>query len=178
MSEDEFRKPARYAPFGETLTRRERDVLVLLAEGLTGPEIAQRWTLATSSVRNHVQPLYSKLGANNKRQAIARAGQLGLVQLRLPPASGAALERSRLLPQRHNLPGQATSFIGREDDLVQITRQLGRHRLVTLTGPGGVGKTRLALRAAEAAIDDYAAGVWLIELAALSDLALVVPQAA
>ena len=63
----------------EPLTRREREVLALLAEGLTSPEIAERLTLATSSVKSHLQHVYGKLGASSKREAVARARELGLL---------------------------------------------------------------------------------------------------
>ena len=165
------------SPF-EPLTRRERDVLALLAEGLTAPEIAQRLTLGLSSVKSHMQHLYRKLGANSKRQAVSRARELGL----LAPATtfpAVALPSQAGTPRaKHNLPAQITSFIGREEEVVQITRRLARHRLVTLTGSGGVGKTRLSLRVAEEAREDYSDGVWLVELAALSDPSLVLPQVA
>jgi len=70
---------------------------------------------------------------------------------------------------RHNLPAELTSFIGRSRELGEVKRLLGTTRLLTLTGPGGVGKTRLALRAASQVERDYAGGVWLAELAALND---------
>jgi predicted ATPase/class 3 adenylate cyclase len=73
----------------------------------------------------------------------------------------------------NNLPGQLTSFVGRERDLLAVRELLGRTRLLTLTGSGGTGKTRLALQLAAGVLDDYGDGVWLIELAALSDPALV-----
>jgi DNA-binding CsgD family transcriptional regulator len=57
----------------EPLTRREREILALLAQGLSGPEIAEQLTLGLSSVKSHIQHLYGKLGANSKRQAVARA---------------------------------------------------------------------------------------------------------
>jgi predicted ATPase/DNA-binding SARP family transcriptional activator len=70
-------------------------------------------------------------------------------------------------PARHrgNLPTPATSFIDREDDLVTVAEALREHRLVTLTGPPGVGKTRLALEAAHSLQDVTPDGVWLVELA-------------
>jgi non-specific serine/threonine protein kinase len=75
---------------------------------------------------------------------------------------------------RSNLPGALTSFVGRERELAEVRKLLEEQRLVTLTGAGGVGKTRLALRVAEAALQNgYRDGVWLVELAALSDPALV-----
>jgi non-specific serine/threonine protein kinase len=77
-----------------------------------------------------------------------------------------------------NLPAQLTSFVGREPELTALAGLLAAHRLVTLTGPGGVGKTRLALRAAAARLPDYPDGVWLAELGALADPALVVQAVA
>ncbi len=77
---------------------------------------------------------------------------------------------------RSNLPVPASRFIGRESQLVELKRLLSDARLVTLIGPGGVGKTRLSLQAAHELLPDFADGVWLIELAALTDAAIV-PQA-
>jgi predicted ATPase/class 3 adenylate cyclase len=76
----------------------------------------------------------------------------------------------------NNLPRLLTSFIGRDREMDEIKRLLSEHRLVTLTGAGGCGKTRLALQVAADRADTYRDGVWLVELAALSDPALV-PQA-
>ena len=75
----------------------------------------------------------------------------------------------------HHLPLQPTSFIGRDPELLELTSTLSRTRLLTLTGVGGVGKTRLALALAERVADAYADGTWFIELAALADAAQV-PQ--
>ena len=75
----------------------------------------------------------------------------------------------------NNLPLQLTSFAGREPDLAEVVRLVAGQRLVTLTGPGGCGKTRLALQAAADVVDAFADGAWLAELAPLADPALV-PQ--
>jgi predicted ATPase/DNA-binding SARP family transcriptional activator len=69
---------------------------------------------------------------------------------------------------RNNLPTALTSFVGRDSELDQIGQLLGSHRLVTLTGPGGAGKTRLAIAAAQRATD-APSGIWLVELAPVSD---------
>jgi predicted ATPase/class 3 adenylate cyclase len=79
-----------------------------------------------------------------------------------------------------NLPIPSTPFLGRERELSELSALLGREeaRLVTLTGPGGSGKTRLALQAAGAAADAFAGGVWWVPLAALRDPGLVLEVAA
>jgi len=77
-----------------------------------------------------------------------------------------------------NLPADLTSFIGRDRELAEVKRLLAGTRLLTLTGPGGVGKTRLALRVASEVAQDYADGVWLVDLAPLKDGGLVAQTAA
>ena len=74
-----------------------------------------------------------------------------------------------------NMPVPLTSFVGREKELKEITRLLSSSRLLTLTGPGGVGKTRLAIRAASDAIQEFPDGVFWVDLAGLSDANLI-PQ--
>ena len=66
-----------------------------------------------------------------------------------------------------NLPIQLTSFVGRERDIAEIERLLATTRLLTLTGAGGVGKTRLALQVASQVLDQFLDGVWLVEVALL-----------
>ncbi len=73
----------------------------------------------------------------------------------------------------NNLPVQITSFIGRERDIVEVTELIGRVRLLTLTGPGGCGKTRLALQVSADLLKHFSDGVWLIDLAPLFDPSLV-----
>jgi predicted ATPase/DNA-binding SARP family transcriptional activator len=68
-----------------------------------------------------------------------------------------------------NLRAELTSFVGRDAELRQIAELLGAHRLITLTGPGGAGKTRLAVEAARAELAAMPDGVWLVELAPVSD---------
>lgn len=69
----------------------------------------------------------------------------------------------------NNLPAQMTIFIGREKEIEAVADLLCKHRLVTLTGSGGVGKTRLSLEVATRLLADYPAGTWYVELAALSE---------
>ena len=76
----------------------------------------------------------------------------------------------------HNLPLQVNRFIGREREVAAVSELLVSTRLLTLTGAGGSGKTRLALQVATDLLEEFAQGVWWVELAALSD-PLLVPQA-
>jgi len=76
----------------------------------------------------------------------------------------------------NNLPTPLTSFIGRENEIKEIKQDLSKHRLVTLTGSGGVGKTRLSLQVAAEVIEEFDHGVWFVELAPLADPDLL-PQA-
>jgi predicted ATPase len=77
-----------------------------------------------------------------------------------------------------NLPVQPTPLVGREAELAEVLALLSESRLLTLTGAGGSGKTRLALQAAAELVDDYRDGVWWVSLAALRDPALVEPTIA
>ena len=80
---------------------------------------------------------------------------------------------------RHNLPSQVTSFVGRTAELAELRALVsGGSRLVTIAGPGGIGKSRLALQAAADAIDGPGDGVWLVELAPVAEPGLVPRTAA
>ena len=73
----------------------------------------------------------------------------------------------------HGFPAALTSFIGRAGPVRQVDGLLGECRLVTVTGPGGAGKTRMAGEVARRSASRFADGVWLVELAPVQDLALV-----
>ena len=73
----------------------------------------------------------------------------------------------------HNLPELVSSFVGRETEVIEVRKLIETSRLVTLTGAGGSGKTRLALQVAADLLDDFTDGVWLVELASLADPELV-----
>jgi predicted ATPase/class 3 adenylate cyclase len=77
-----------------------------------------------------------------------------------------------------NLPIQPSSLIGRHRELGEVLELIRSHRLVTLTGPGGSGKTRLALQSAAEVVDEYADGVWFVSLAALRDPKALLPTVA
>lgn len=92
------------------------------------------------------------------------------------PANFPPLKSLEAIP--NNIPTQLTSFIGRESELDRARELLSEARLLTLTGPGGTGKTRLALQAAAAELEAFPDGVWVVELASLSDPAQVIRSAA
>ncbi|MFH9422890.1 AfsR/SARP family transcriptional regulator [Streptomyces sp. NPDC017529] len=126
----------------------------------------------------HGELLRSEGGAAD-RSAVAEVGVRSSVggggrSAGVPPTSGAANGvRNGAAARPGNLRSRPTSFVGREDDLTAIRADLAAHRLVTLLGPGGAGKTRLSQESAEAAAaaapDAWAHGVWFAELAPVDD---------
>lgn len=75
--------------------------------------------------------------------------------------------------QTHNLPRQMTSLVGRDREVEEVLARLRRYKLVTLTGPGGAGKTRMAVETGFRLTGEYADGIWLVELASIADPQLV-----
>ena len=163
MSNSPFDRPT---PPVEPLTRREHEILARLAGDLYNREIAEALTLAPNSIKWYTRQIYAKLGVNSRQEAIRRAHELGLLDHRSPAVF-----------HPHNLPISLTPFVGRQNELEQIHQLLADPtcRMVTLTGAGGVGKTRLALKVANEVQGNYPQGAWLVELASLSEAELV-PQ--
>ena len=89
------------------------------------------------------------------------------------PADFPPLHSLRVVP--NNLPLQLTSFIGREKEMAEIKQTLSEHRLVTLTGSGGAGKSRLSLQVATDVLNQFPNGIWFVELAPLTEPGLI-PQ--
>src|SRR5215218_588340 len=94
---------------------------------------------------------------------------------RLRAVEPAQAEPAPRTPERppHNLPLELSSFVGREKELAEVKRLMGETRLLTLTGSGGCGKTRLALAVASELVEGFEDGVWMVELAPLADPSLV-----
>jgi predicted ATPase/DNA-binding XRE family transcriptional regulator len=150
------------AAFGATL-RRHR-----IAAGLTQEELAERAGLSARGIQDLERGARRSPHAATVRRLSEALGQVdldGLAGPEPPPAIGRA----------SSLPIALSSVVGREHDLREVIARLRRARLVTLTGPGGIGKTRLSLEVATALAPDYEDGVWLAELASLADGQLVVP---
>ena len=151
-----------------TLGVRALDVLIALVEArgalVTKEQLLQQaWPgLVVEEANVHVQvsALRKLLGA----QAIATVAPLGY-------RFALALEGGSRSP--HNLPAERTRFIGRESLLEDAAARLAQTRLLTFSGIGGSGKTRLALRLCALMLDRFPAGVWFVDLAPLDDAAQV-----
>jgi len=145
------------------LTRRANEIAELVAQGLTNREIAGRLVISRRTVDWHLEQILNTLGFSSRSQIAAWVGRSQVE----PPSA------ERHTRPRGNLPAQFTSFVGRDIDTSAVKRLMQDHRLVTVTGPGGTGKTRLALRVAEAMEHEYPDGSWFCDLARVSDGALV-----
>ncbi|WP_211354354.1 ATP-binding protein [Stackebrandtia albiflava] len=134
------------------VSTREAEVLALLGEHLGNAEIAARLFISVRTVESHVSSLLRKLGASDRRVLARYAARAGDAEPghRRPP-----------------LPAPLTSFVGRERERSTLADMIGRHRQVTAVGPGGVGKTRLALAVASDA--PHPDGVWFVDLVSTTD---------
>ena len=150
---------------GVGVSAREADVLAALGEHLTNAEIAARLFISVRTVESHVSSLLRKLQVNDRRALAAAASTLGPAES-APPAVA--------LP----LPSPLTSFVGRAAERAALAAALGTHRLVTAIGPGGVGKTRLALSVVTEVAGRYADGAWYVDLVPVTDPAMVAPAIA
>jgi len=101
-----------------------------------------------------------------------------LYQLSIPDLPSEFPPLNILESFNHNLPTQLTSFVGREKEMAEIKALLNSARLVTLTGSGGTGKTRLSIEVSTEELTSFPNGVWLIELAPLSDSSQIIPALA
>jgi ATP/maltotriose-dependent transcriptional regulator MalT len=151
----------------EPFNSREIEILSLISDGLSNREISQKLMLSPETIKWYNKQIFSKLGVSSRTQAVNLANKLGLLHTQIPPTSEAGM------PTRSNLPAQLTSFVGRSAELAEVKQMLKSSRLVTLTGAGGSGKTRLALQIASSLVEAYRDGVWMVELATISEPALV-----
>lgn len=150
------------------------DLLIVLLERsghlVTKDELFQRvWgrvVVEDNTLQSHISALRRVLGAETIATVSGRgyrfAGEVARIE-GLP----------KVATPKHNLPHSLTTFVGREKEIAQAKQLLTTTRLVTLTGAGGCGKTRLALEVATAVKDVYPDGVWLVELASVADSRLI-----
>jgi len=137
-------------------------VLSGLAEHLTNAEIAERLFISVRTVESHVSSLLRKLGVADRR---ALAGFAAAV------TDGSVPSRPRRAAAA--LPAPLTPFVGRTAERAALAAALAGHRLVTAVGPGGIGKTRLALAVAAEQAGRFAGGVWYADLVPVTDGAMV-----
>lgn len=180
------------------LGSRALDILIVLVdragEVVSHRELTQRvWrelVVSPSSLRVHISGLRKALG-EEERQYIANVpgqGYCFVAPTSQAEANGTSASAAMSQEQaegataqsapRNNLPNQLTSFIGREREIRQLKDLLASTRLLTLTGIGGCGKTRLALQVAAEALKGFPDGCWLVELASIGDPSLVVQAVA
>ncbi len=152
--------------FGTALNRVAR----LLAAAHGGQTLLSQ--TAYDLVRDHLPPAVGALDLGAQRlKDLTRPEQVYQLVHPSLPASFPPLRSLDALP--NNLPQQVTSFIGRDKEVGAVKELVRQNRLVTILGMGGAGKTRLSLQAGADLLDGSGDGVWLVELAALSDPALV-----
>ena len=135
---------------GAAVSEREAEVLALVGEHLTNQEIARRLVISVRTVESHVSSLLRKLDVADRRALAELSFRAGDRQA--PDATAPSL------------PSPLTSFVGRAAERAALAGLLTRHRLVTAVGPGGVGKTRLALAVVSDVADQYVDGAWYVDL--------------
>jgi predicted ATPase/DNA-binding CsgD family transcriptional regulator len=140
------------------VTAREAEVLALIARHLTNAQIAEALFISRRTVETHVSALLRKLQLPDRR-SLARHAE--------------AMPGLLVKSGRRGLPLPVTSFIGRTGEQTVLVAALAEHRMVTATGPGGIGKTRLALSVAAELAPARREGVWFVDLIHVTDPAMV-----
>ena len=154
----------RWVPSEAGVSAREEEVLAALGEHLTNAEIGARLVISVRTVESHVSSLLRKLEVADRRAlaAVAATGQFARVS-----------RRGVVTPVAGSLPSRLTPFVGRVVERAALVDALDEHRLVTAVGPGGVGKTRLALSVAAEVAGRFADGVWYVDLVPVTDALMI-----
>ena len=142
------------------LRRRRR------ALSLSQAQLAERLGVSPNTVARWER---SELRVGRPQQVARALARLERVQQRPARARASQASRASLRARRHNFPAELSSFVGRHTEIVALLERLANTRLLTLVGPGGVGKTRLALQVASRAVEMYSDGVRLVELGRQTD---------
>lgn len=151
----------------EPLSEREIEILGLISDGLSNREISQELSLSVETIKWHNKQIFSKLGVNRRMQAVYKAQEHGLLE------SKTVEKHEQRSSPPNNLPTPLSSFIGRNHEIDAIKQLLKTSRLVVLTGPGGSGKTRLAIEVASSLIDAFRDGICFVELGSTLDPSLM-----
>ncbi|MCL4464763.1 MAG: adenylate/guanylate cyclase domain-containing protein [Chloroflexi bacterium] len=142
--------------------RGARVLSLRYVEALDAVEVQRQLSLSSRQYfREHRRALAAVISLLRERWAVHDEESF--------PSEGALPALAAVESPKHNLPMELTSFVGREKELAEVKSLLSSTRLLTLTGTGGCGKTRLALKLAASVLDEYPDGVWLVELALLAD---------
>ncbi|MEU7141472.1 LuxR C-terminal-related transcriptional regulator [Nocardia sp. NPDC046473] len=140
------------------ISDREAEVLALVGQHRSNAEIAAQLFISVRTVETHVSSLLRKVGVADRRALAGRASEF---EEATDSAAAVAV-----------LPSPLTSFVGRERERAALREAVRTHRQVTALGPGGVGKTRLALAVAADLVSEFTGGAWFVDLVPVTDPAM------
>ena len=153
-------------PMGVGVSAREAEVLAALAEHLTNAEISARLFISVRTVESHVSSLLRKFQVPDRRALVAVAGSVRAESVESPGEVVSVL------------PSPLTPLVGRVSERAELAQALRAHRLVAAVGPGGVGKSRLALSVVADVADLYPDGAWFVDLVPVTDPDMIAPAIA
>ena len=143
---------------GAALSARQAEIAALVASGKSNREIAESLFLSPRTVETHIAAIFTKFGVRSRVELVsAFRATAPAAPLESEPADAAG-----------NLPSRLTSFVGRDAEIAALSSLIERHRLVTIVGAGGVGKTRTALQVVRALPDPTIDGAWIVEFGPLA----------
>ena len=141
------------------ISAREAEILALVGKHRSNAEIGAQLFISVRTVETHVSSLLRKLGVPDRRALADLAAELA--------------QADRTSQALAGLPSPLSPFIGRAQERAELRGRVAAHRQVTAVGPGGVGKTRLALAVAADLASDFEDGVWLVDLVPVTDPVMV-----
>jgi predicted ATPase/DNA-binding CsgD family transcriptional regulator len=141
------------------VSAREAEILTLVGDHRSNAEIGAQLYISVRTVETHVSSLLRKLGVPDRRALADLAAERDRAE--------------RTSQAQAGLPAPSSPFVGRARERTELRDAVGAHRQVTALGPGGVGKTRLALTVAQDLAGDFEDGVWFVDLVPVTDPAMV-----